>query len=196
MNNTEIRDALSRLHEMEFYLEEVYENNGGEVTDYTEAQEAEISALKALLTNEGVDSLGRWLKSLEDKKTALKKEKDYLSRQIDKIDSHMDYVKQQIHTIMVAANIDKVKGINGYSFAPTTSVKTSVDKELLKTNYEERIKDALFKAFIPSYIGVTLTASATKAKEFGVVEGDEGLFSETSTPSVRFTKPRASKEEE
>lgn len=108
----------------------------------------------------------------------------------------MDYVKQQIHSIMVAANIDKVKGINGYSFTPTMSTKTSVDKDLLKIFYEQRVKDALLEAHIPVYVGVTLTASATKAKEFGVVEGDEELFSETSTPSVRFTKPRASKEEE
>ena len=196
MNNAEIREAISRLQEMEFYLEDEYINNGGEVTDYTEEQEAEISALKALLTTEGVDSLGRWLKSLEDKKVAIKKEKDYLMRQMNKIDSHMDYVKQQIHNIMVAADIDKVKGLHGYSFTPTMSTKTSVDKELLKTFYEQRVKDALVEAHIPAYVGVTLTASATKAKEYGVIEGDEGLFTETSTPSVRFIKPKETKVEE
>ena len=47
---------------------------------------------------------------------------------------------------------------------------------------------------IPAYIGFTLTASATKAKEYGVRTEDLGLFTETTSPSVRFTKPRASKE--
>ena len=41
---------------------------------------------------------------------------------------------------------------------------------------------------------LSLTASSTKAAEFGVVEGDEEIFHTTETPSVRFTKPRASKE--
>lgn len=195
MNNTEIRDALSRLHEMEYYLEDEYINNGGEVTDYTEQQEQNIAALRELLTTEGVDSLGRWLKAKEDQIKALKAEKDSVTRQINACNNTIDYIKTQINNVMMQTGMEKVKG-TFYSFTPTTSVKTEVDKELLKTNYEERIKDALVKAFIPSYIGVTLTASATKAKETGVQEGDEGIFNETCTPSVRFTKPRASKKEE
>ena len=66
MNNTEIREALSKLQQMEYFLEEEYENNGGEVNDYTEQQEASIAALRELLTTEGIDSLGRWLKAKED----------------------------------------------------------------------------------------------------------------------------------
>ena len=194
MNNTEIRDALSRLHEMENFLEEEYENNGGEVTEHTEEQESAIAALRELLTTEGVDSLGRWLKAKEDQIKSLKAEKDSVTRQINAANNTIDYIKSQIYELMVQTGMEKVKG-TFYSFAPITSVKTEVDKELLKTLYEDKVKTAMIQARIPAYVGVTLTASTTKAKELGVVEGDEGLFTETTSPSVRFTKPRATKEE-
>lgn len=194
MNNIEIRDAIYKLQEMEFFLEEEYENNGGEVTDYTEQQESAIAALKELLTTEGVDSLGRWLKSKEDEIKALKAEKDAVTRKINGVNNTIDYIKTQVNHLMTQTGVDKVKG-TFYSFAPTTSVKTEVNKELLKTFYEDKVKTAMLQASIPAYIGVTLTASTTKAKELGVVEGDEELFTETTSPSVRFTKPRVSKEE-
>lgn len=194
MNNIEIRDALSKLQQMEFLLEEEYENNGGEVTDFTEQQEQSITALRELLTTEGVDSLGRWLKSKEDEIKTLKAEKDAVTRKINGVNRTIDYIKAQVNILLTQTGVDKVKG-TFYSFAPTTSVKTDVNKELLKEIYEGKVKEAMIQACIPAYVGVTLTASATIAKESGVAEGDEELFTVTESPSVRFTKPRASKEE-
>lgn len=193
MTNNEIRENLSKLQEMEYLLEEEYMNNGGECTDYTEQQESAITALRQLIENDGIDSLGRWLKNKEDQVKALKAEKDSISRQINAANNTIDYIKQNINNVMSFLRIEKAKG-TCYSFTATTSVKTSVDKEMLEAFYKSRVEAALTAAHIPVYIGVTLTASATKAKEYGVQEGDEELFSETSTPSVRFTKPRASKE--
>lgn len=194
MNNTEIRDALSRLHEMEYFLEEEYENNGGEVTEHTEEQESAIAALRELLTTEGVDSLGRWLKSKEDEIKTLKAEKDAVTRKINAVNNTIDYIKTQMNKILTAAQMQEIKGANGYKFQVTTSIKTEVDKDVLKTIYADRIEEAIRAAHIPAYVGVTLTASSTKAAEFGIVEGDEEIFHTTEKPSVRFTKPRASKE--
>lgn len=195
MNNAEIRNALTRLQEMEYVLEEEYDNNGGEVTESTERQEQSIAALRDLLTTEGVDSLGRWLKSKEDEIKTLKAERDSVNRKIQAVSNTIEYIKTQVNILMTQTGTDKVKG-TFYSFAPTTSVKTEIDKTLLSIRYSERVKEALAEAMIPAYVGVSLTASATKAKEIGVNEGDEGIFTETSSPSVRFTKPRASKTEE
>lgn len=194
MNNTEIRDALYKLQQMEFLLDEEYENNGGEVTEHTEEQESAIAAIRELLTTEGVDSLGRWLKSKEDEIKTLKAEKDAVTRKINAVNNTIDYIKTQINLLMTQTGVEKVKG-TFYSFAPTTSVKTEVDKELLKALYEDKVKSALADAMIPAYVGFTLTASATKAKEYGVRKEDAGLFTEITSPSVRFTKPRASKED-
>lgn len=194
MNNTEIRDALSRLHEMEYFLEEEYENNGGEVTEHTEEQESAIAALRELLTTEGVDSLGRWLKAKEDQIKSLKAEKDSVTRQINAANNTIDYIKTQINALMVQTGMEKVKG-TFYSFAPTTSVKTSVEKEILNMMFLEQVEKKLRggkKPIIPADVTITLGASVKM-----IPEGAElpPYFMQVESPSVRFTKPRANKED-
>lgn len=194
MNNTEIRDAISRLHEMEYYLEEEYENNGGEVTEYTEEQESAIAALRELLTTEGVDSLGRWLKAKEDQVKTLKAEKESVTRQINKVNDTIDYIKRQVNNILVETGVEKVKG-TFYSFAPTTSVKTSVEKEILNQMFLAKVEEKLRggkKPIIPADVTITLGASVKAVPEGAVLPK---YFTQVETPSVRFTKPKSAKEE-
>ena len=87
MDYKEMQDLLSSLDYTSYKLETMYTENEGEVTDETELLEGQVSAMKALLNSEGVDFLGRWLKGKEDKKKAIKAEKDYLSRQIEAIEA-------------------------------------------------------------------------------------------------------------
>lgn len=194
MEYNQLNQTLAELDQVVGTLEETYIENEGEVTEVTEEMENHIAVLKDLLSTEGIDLLGAWLKAKEDKKKSLKAEKDYVSRQINAIDGTIDFIKTKINQVLVATGQEKVKGSRGYSFAATTSVKTEVDKELLKELYSEKVEDAIRAAHVPEYIGVTLTASSTKAAELGVDEGDDGLFITTERPSVRFTKPRATKE--
>ena len=56
------------------------------------------------------------------------------------------------------------------------------------------MEEAIRAAHVPAYVGVTLTASSTKAQELGVLEGDEEIFSTTERDTVTFRKPKASKE--
>lgn len=194
MNNTEIRDALSRLHEMEYFLEEEYENNGGEVTEHTEEQESAIAALRELLTTEGVDSLGRWLKAKEDQIKTLKAEKDSVTRQINAANNTIEYIKTQINALMVQTGMEKVKG-TFYSFAPTTSVKTEVDKEILNQMFLDQVEKKLRggkKPIIPADVTITLGASVKMIPEGANLPA---YFTRVECPSVRFTKPRASKED-
>ena len=176
-------------------LEETYIENEGEVTSETEQMEEHISGLQKLLSTEGIDLLGGWLKAKEDRKKSLKAEKDYITRQMSAIDDTIEFIKCKINQVMVATGQEKIKGDHGYSFAPTTSVKIEVDKDVLKALYADKIEEAIRAAHVPSYVGVSLTASCTKASNLGVIEGDEEIFRRTETPSVRFVKPRASKEE-
>lgn len=195
MDYKEMNQVLANLDQAINYLEELYFERGGEITEETEQMEEHISGLKELLTKDGIDLLGAWLKAKEDRKKSLKAERDYITRQMAAIDETIEFIKGKVNQVMVATGQDKIKGDRGYSFAATTSVKTEIDKDVLKTIYADRIEEAIRNAHIPAYVGVTLTASSTKAAEFGVVEGDEEIFHTTETPSVRFTKPRASKEE-
>lgn len=194
MDYKEMNQVLADLDQAMVTLEETYIENEGEVTEETEQMEAQISCLKELLTGEGIDLLGGWLKAKEDRKKSLKAEKDYITRQMAAIDETIEFIKTKVNQILVATGQEKVKGARGYSFAATTSTKTEVDKDVLKRCYGDLVEDAIRKAGVPAYIGVSLTASSTKAKEEGVQDGDEEIFVTTEKPSVRFTKPRAGKE--
>ena len=194
MDYKELNQVLVNLDQAINTLEDLYIEGEGEVTEETEQMEDHISGLKELLTRDGIDLLGGWLKAKEDRKKTLKAEKDYITRQMAAIDESIEFIKGKVNEVLVATGQEKIKGDRGYSFAATTSVKTEVDKDVLKTIYADRIEEAIRAAHIPAYVGVTLTASSTKAAEFGIVEGDEEIFRTTEKPSVRFTKPRASKE--
>lgn len=194
MDYREMNQVLADLDQAMFTLEETYIENEGEVTEETEQMESQISGLKELLTGEGIDLLGGWLKAKEDRKKSLKAEKDYITRQMAAIDETIEFIKTKVNQILVATGQEKVKGARGYSFAATTSTKTEVDKDVLKMRYGDIVENILRHACIPAYIGFTLTASSTKAAEVGVQERDKDIFVTTEKPSVRFTKPRASKE--
>ena len=195
MDYKELQQALSQLEEVMNNLEELYVLNEGECTEESERMEVEVDTLKELLSGDGIDMLGRWLKSKEDRKKALKAEKDYITRQMASIDKGIEYIKSMINKVMVATGLEKVKGDRGYSFATTTSTKTDINKDVLKALYADKVEEAIRSAHIPAYVGVTLTASSTKATELGVVEGDEDIFVTMSKPSVRFGKPKANAED-
>lgn len=194
MNNQDINAALQELAQTSFELETAYIDNGGEVTETTASMEEQMEAVRELLNTEGVDSLGRWLKSKEDEVKALKAEKDYVSRKIDAAGNTIEYIKAQIYRVMTATGTEKVKGSLGYSFALATSVKTSVDKEALNVAYLDKVEQALrggANPVIPADVTVTLGASVK-----ALPEGAElpAYYCRTETPSCRFSKPRAAKE--
>ena len=189
-----MNQVLANLDQVTIALEETYMENEGEITEETEQMEQEISGLQELLTTEGIDLLGGWLKAKEDKKKSLKAEKDYITRQMSAIDETIDFIKDKITEVMKATGQDKIKGNRGYSFTATHSVKTEVDKDVLKALYADKVEEAIRAAHIPAYVGVSLTASSTKANELGVLEGDEEIFSTTEKDTVTFRKPKAIKE--
>lgn len=192
MDYKQLENAVSVLQATTYRLEEKYVENEGEVTEETEQMEAEIEALKFLLNGEGVDYLGRWLKSKEDRKKALKAEKDYISRQMESIDKTINFIKEKIRQLMDATGCERVKGEYGYSFATYDSVKTEVDKDLLNTYFLARVQEAV-KDILPADVTITLGASVSKLED-GEILPD--YYNVTETPSIRFTKPRAKKGEE
>lgn len=186
---------MAMLSERTERQEALYIENDGEITAETEEMEAEIDAIKELLTTEGIDSLGAWLRAKEDEKKRYKAEKDYVTRKINATDKSIDYIKSLINQVMREIGVDKVKGELGYSFLAYTSDTTTVNKPNLFAKYEERFIDAMAKAGIPPYITATLNASSSIAREVGLQEGDEDIFERHLTPTVKFGKPRASKSE-
>lgn len=194
MDYKELNQVLATLDQATNALEETYMENEGEITEETEQMEQEISGLQELLSTDGIDLLGGWLKAKEDKKKSLKAEKDYITRQMSAIDETIEFIKDKVTEVMKATGQEKIKGDRGYSFTATHSVKTDVDKDVLKALYADKVEEAIRAAHIPAYVGVSLTASSTKANELGVLEGDKEIFSTTEKDTVTFRKPKASKE--
>lgn len=194
MNNQEIKSALAALTETMFFLEEEYMENGGEVTETTMEMENAIESLRTLLTTEGVDSLGRWLKAKEDQMKSLKAERDSISRQIKSTENTIEYIKSEVSSILNTLGIDRVKG-TCYSFAPTISKTTSVDKTILKDMYQESVEKKLRggkNPIIPVDVTITLGASVKALPE--ETESLPAYYIREEKSTCRFTKPRASKE--
>jgi hypothetical protein len=103
----------------------------------------------------------------------------------------IEYIKGQIYNVLTAIGKEKVKG-TFYSFAPAISTKTEVDKEILEEKYLGIANQAL-ETILPPWVSFKLSASVK-----AVPEGEEGLPSEfkvVTTPTCKFIKPRAKKEE-
>ena len=194
MDYKEMNQVLATLDQAINTLEDLYIEGEGEVTEETEQLEAQIASLKELLSGEGIDLLGGWLKAKEDRKKSLKAEKDYITRQMAAIDETIEFIKDKITEVLKATGQEKIKGDRGYSFTASHSVKTEVDKDVLKALYADKVEEAIRAAHVPAYVGVSLTASSTKANELGVLEGDEEIFNTTEKDTVTFRKPKASKE--
>lgn len=199
MNYAEYNEKIALLNEISSQLEYMYIENGGEVTEETMELTARIDELADLLSKDGMDFLGGWLKAKEDKKKALKAEKDYISRQIEANDSSIEFVKNQVTYLMDRIGMVKTeKSTRGYQFTRTESKTTAVDKTLIDVLYKEKAQEALAAANIPSYIKVSLTGSVDAfnlaVENHAVPEGDEEIFATYTKQTVRFTKPKASKE--
>lgn len=193
MDYIEMNRLLANLDQAMNSLEESYAESEGEITEETERMETEISGIRELLSTDGIDLLGGWLKAKEDKKKALKAEKDYISRQMAAIDKSIEFIKAKINEVMVATGQEKIRGSRGYSFATAISTKSEVRKDALNDSFLEIAQVGARMNGLPDWVDVQIKTTTSELREAG---GDALEYLEESfVPTVRFTKPRASKEE-
>ena len=186
-----IKETIANISRMKWELETALEENGGELTEELLDQYNALEDMKALLAGEGVDELGRWLKSVQDETAALKAEADAAARRVKNNKSYEDYVKFLIGQALDAIGQEKVKGAF-YGFKRTTSNKSSVKQDDLDAHYLEIAQVGARMNGLPDYINVVLKTTTTELREAGGNALD--FLEETSTPAISFTKPRASKE--
>ena len=194
MNNKEINSMIESLNAAMWAFENYMVENDGVCDEASDQMEEQIGILKELLTTEGIDSLGRWLKAKEDEIKSLKAEKDYITRKINAATGTIDYIKTQMNKILTAAQMEEIKGANGYKFQVTTSTKTEVNKEILKELFLDKVEKKLRggkNPVIPADVTYSLGASVSLVPEGAVLPS---YYIRTSSPSCKFTKPRASKE--
>ena len=189
MKYNDIQDALANLARLSELLEERYIESEGEVTEETEELEARKDAISDLLQNEGIDALGRWLKTKEDEVKMWKAEKAAADRKVKSAQNTVDFVKGKIAEVMAITGMDKAKG-SYYSFSKYVSEKSAVNQEELDRVYLAAVTEAARKAGLPDYVDVQLKTTTTALKEANAVD----LLEVTTGDAVRFTKPRAGKE--
>ena len=196
MKYQDIQDALCTLARLSEQLENEYIENEGEVTPEAEALEAQKDAVADLLTGEGIDTLGRWLKSKEDELATYKAEKAAADRRIKSVKNTIDFVKAKISDIMVATGMQKAKGTY-YGFTAYVSEHTSVDMDELNERWHDIAEKGARELGLPGYIDIELKTSVTKIQDWAPTHDGQGIaFLQTDTAdAVRFTKPRKAKED-
>lgn len=195
MKYQDIQDALANLARLSEELEDQYIENEGEITPEAEALEAQKDAVADLLTGEGIDTLGRWLKSKEDELATYKAEKAAADRRIKSVRNTIDFVKSKISEVMKATGMEKAKG-SFYSFSAYVSEKTTLNEEELDGRWLDTVTEAARNAGLPGYIDVALKTTASRVKEWAQThegQGEAYLITDTAD-AVRFNKPRGGKE--
>lgn len=193
MNNREINEMIETLSLTMNAFEQLLIENEGEFTEEAGQMEEQMTILQELLTTEGIDSLGRWLKSKEDEIKSLKAEKDYITRRINAANNTIDYIKVQMYKVLRATGNEEIKGSNGYSFKAIISRKTEVDKTILKDTFQAEVEKKLRsgkKPILPPDVTISLGASVSAVPEGTPLPM---YYSVNETPTCTFKKPRASK---
>lgn len=190
MNYQDIQSALAALYHTTNDFNEKMEELGGEYTPETEELERVKQALEDLLSTDGVDYLGRWLKSKQDEKETYKAEKAACDRRIKSVDKTIDFIKTEIGRVLRATGQEKVKG-TFYTFKQATSTKTSFDAEALDAKFLEMVTEAARNAGLPASVDVALKTTATR---LAADENLASLVNVDSTETSSFTKPKKEKE--
>ncbi len=192
MNTRELIDQIARA---KWELETALEDNGGELTpELLEASDT-LDEMKALLAGEGIDDLGRWLKSVQDEVAARKAEADAAARRLKNAKAYEDHVKGIIGQAMDLLDLDtnkngeKVAKGSFYGFKRTTSCKSSVRQELLEGDWLEVAQVGARMNGLPDWVDVQIKTTTTELREAGDTALD--YLEETRTPALSFTKPKA-----
>ena len=191
MNYQDIQSAMAALYHANENFDAIMEENGGELTPEAEDLENVKNALQDLLTGEGIDSLGRWLKAKEDEKATYKAEKAAADRRIKAVDKTIDFIKHEIGRVLRATGQEKVKG-TFYSFSQYDSTKTSFDAKALDDKFLDMVTEAARNAGLPASVDVALKTTATRLQED---ENLAELVSVETSETCKFTKPKKEKED-
>ena len=166
MTPREINEALRRLQEEKWRLQQELEENEGEVTESVLTREQAIKDIKSLiLSPEGVDSLGRLIRSNKDDIETFKGEKKAVETKIKKTEGYNDWLLELVDECLKECECDKASGKLGYSFTQHTSVTTEVDKKMLKDMFYEKALEAIRATDIPQDVTITLSASVSLLPE-------------------------------
>ena len=173
-------------------LEQMYDENGGEVTADTEEREralAELQALKADCLREMVDNSDAYAeialnkaaqkKVAEAEAKAVKEEQkrvlDRCMARVNRLGRSVDFWKQNFDEAMRLAEVTRLGGAKSgklHSVYYTTTKRVETDEALLLGPYLERLQ--AFRSSLPAWLDVEFKVNATMLKALPEDERPEG----------------------
>ena len=192
---SDLTDAMSVVFHDQDELAEICAETG-ELTPEAEDIQERVEAMTFAVEHDGTDLVGRRLKEAEDRMKMWKAEKDHAARMVKATQGTIDFYKFLISEVMRVTGKDKVKG-NHYSFTAYTSERTTVNMDELDERWKAVAEKGAREMGLPGYIDIELKTTVSKIQEWAPSHDGQGIaFLETETaPAVRFTKPRANKED-
>lgn len=178
-----IADIEARYNEISAELDEIYTENGGEVTEETEKAEALLAELDAMaqeVVKEIIDNSDAYAeitlnkeaqrKVLEAELKAVKEEqKKAVARyeaKINYLKRGEDFWKENFLRAMDYADVTKIGGAKSkllHSISIRNTQAVEVDEAILTEKYSERLRE--FQLALPSYITAELKVSKTELKK-------------------------------
>lgn len=192
MEIKQIHELIDKIHGYTQDVEDLYEENGGEVTYETEGLEERIAQMKELLQDDGIDALGRWLAAKQHQIEVAKAEREIVNRRIKGIEATIDYIKSLVGTVLDTTGETAAKGYY-YTFKRGTSTKRSVLQEEIDKAYLDEVRMVAKKVGLPDCIQVVLKTTTGALADAGLAEYYVNV---ETAPSVTFLKPNAAKKNE
>lgn len=178
-----IADIEARYNEISAELDEIYTENGGEVTEETEKAEALLAELETMaqeVVKEIIDNSDAYAeitlnkeaqrKVLEAELKAMKEEqKKVIARyeaKINYLKRGEDFWKENFLRAMDYADVTKIGGAKSkllHSISIRNTQAVEVDEAILTEKYSERLRE--FQLALPNYITAELKVSKTELKK-------------------------------
>lgn len=178
-----IADIEARYNEISAELDEIYTENGGEVTEETEKAEALLAELETMaqeVVKEIIDNSDAYAeitlnkeaqrKVLEAELKAVKEEqKKAIARyeaKINYLKRGEDFWKDNFLRAMDYADVTKIGGAKSkllHSISIRNTQAVEVDEAILTEKYSERLRE--FQLALPNYITAELKVSKTELKK-------------------------------
>lgn len=178
-----IADIEARYNEISAELDEIYTENGGEVTEETEKAEALLAELETMaqeVVKEIIDNSDAYAeitlnkeaqrKVLEAELKAVKEEqKKAVARyeaKINYLKRGEDFWKENFLRAMDYADVTKIGGAKSkllHSISIRNTQAVEVDEAILTEKYSERLRE--FQLGLPNYLTAELKVSKTELKK-------------------------------
>ncbi len=182
----------NRIEELDARLVEMYEDNGGEITESTEAIEnakSELENLKQeciadIINNSdayaeiALDKMAKKKVLVAEMKAVKEEQQKILDRyqaRINRLDSSIDFWKQNFNEAMNLAGTTKIGGAKTdkmHSVYFTTTCSVECDNDVLISPYEESIR--AFDVSLPDYLSIDIKVNKVALK--GMTEMPAGAM--------------------